>query len=109
MPGRALLRPGFETLRGFLEIRERVWIGELFAKLWGHRLEGFPHAEKFAAGLEEEIFVQQPVVEQCAGLFPISEHHANKYPLLASERGDLHGFFERFRAVVLLAPVACLA
>src|SRR5688572_19370195 len=109
MAGGPKLRPLFEALSGFLQIREQVLLNKALAKLWYDRFERFPHAKKFAAGLKEQVFVKQAVVEQGASLLPIPNHHADEIPLLGSKRRDAHRFVECFRAVVLLKPIACLA
>jgi hypothetical protein len=106
--GGALFRPGLETLSGLLQIREQVFIGKPFTKLWNHRLQYFPDAKKLAAGFKEKTFVQQPVVKQRAGLLPVADHHAHKSSVLGSRRRKLHRFLECFCLVVLLEPIAGL-
>src|SRR5262249_55089623 len=68
-----------------------------------------PNTEELAAGFKEKILVQQAIVDQRTRLFPITNHHSQKSPVLRSGSRATHRLFKRFRVVLLLEPVACLA
>src|SRR5262249_35791567 len=109
MTGRAALRPGFIALPRFLEMREEVLVDELLASLRYDRLDALPNPEKLAARLKEEIFVEKAVVEQRAGLFPVTDHHSRERAGFGSGRSDAHDIVECAHYVVLEEPVPCLA
>src|ERR1700674_924055 len=71
----AAFNPGFVALRSFFQVREELLIYEPLPSLRDDGLDALPDPEKLAAGLKEEVFVEQTVVEQRAGLVPITEHH----------------------------------
>src|SRR5262245_18676597 len=68
VPGRALLNPRLVPFGGFFQMREVKLTRELLAALFERGLDTLPHSEKFAARLEEEVFVEQTVIEQGASL-----------------------------------------
>src|SRR5579864_6772794 len=93
----ATFRPGFEALCCFFQVFEELSIDEALASLRNRGLNAFPNAEKFAAGFEEQFFVQQTVIEQRAGLLPIADHHHEGCARFRSHRGDFHGLVESVR------------
>src|SRR5262249_28084984 len=109
MPRRTLLRPLFEPPgRGF-QVLEKVRIRKFLAKLRDHSLKRFPDTKKLAAGFEEKILVQQPIVQQRAGLLPVAKYHAHRGAIVSSRRRNAEGIFNRLRDEILLKPVARLA
>src|SRR6185503_5412585 len=106
---RATLSPRFVALGRLFHVCEQSLINKPLAKFRYRWFELLPHAEEFAAGLEEEIFVKQAIVEKCAGLFPVADHHSNVVAILSSHRGEAHRLVECFRLEVLLEPIASLA
>src|SRR6202022_3430369 len=92
----AALDPGFVALRSFFQVREELLIHEPLPSLWDDGLDHLPDPEKLATGLKEETFVEQTVVEQCAGLLPIAEHHHRERAPFCSGRCDSHDVLEIF-------------
>src|ERR1700731_4697502 len=90
-------------------MRQELLIRELFPALRDGGLDKLPDPEKLAAGLKEEVLVEQTVVEQCAGLLPVAEHHHRQRPVFRSRRGNAHGVVETLHDVVLEVPIASLA
>src|ERR1700730_1293320 len=109
MTRRAAFGPGFVALGGFFQVREELLVCKSLAKFGDDGLKKLPHAEKLAACLKEQVFVEETIVEKRAGLFPIADHHSHESPGFCSRRGNAHGGVERLRSVVLLEPIACLA
>src|SRR5712691_385421 len=109
MTRRATFDPGFVALRSFFQVREELLIHKPLPSLRDDGLDELPDPEKLAAGLKEEAFVEQTVVEQRAGLLPIAEHHHRERACFRSGRRDSHGILEIVHEVVLEEPIASLA
>src|SRR5438445_1525615 len=109
MTGSAALAPRYEALRGFFQVREEQRICEPLANRCNDRLDALPDPKKFAAGLKEEVFVKEPVVEQCASVFPITEHHHAQRAIFRAGRREAHEVLEVLHEVVLEERVAPLA
>src|SRR3954447_13024394 len=71
LPRSSLLTPALEPIRGLFQMGQEQRIRPPFPPLGNSRLHALPNGEEFAAGLEEEIFVEQTVVEIGARLVPI--------------------------------------
>src|SRR6202158_3526517 len=109
MTGRAAFDPRFIAARGCFQICEELLIREPLATLRHDALDELPDAEKLAAGLKEQVFVQKTAVEARAGLIPVAENHHRQRAIFRSRRRDTHGVIESFHVVVLEEPIACLA
>ena len=109
MTRRATFDPGFVALRSFFQVREELLIHKPLPSLRDDGLDELPDPEKLGAGLKEEAFVEQTVVEQRAGLLPIAEHHHRERACFRSGRRDSHGVLEIVHEVVLEEPIASLA
>ena len=90
-------------------MREELLILPPLPRLRDNRLDQLPDPEELAIGLKEEIFMQQAVVEQGAGLLPIAGHHHCQRACFRSGRCNSHGVVEILHKMVLEEPVACLA
>ena len=88
---------------------EELFVHKLFPALRDDRPDPFPHCEKLVSGFEEQMFVEQTVVEQCASLLPVAGNHAKENAAFSSGRGDFHGIVEGLWKVILEEPVAGLA
>src|SRR5687767_7115353 len=80
----------------------------LLAALFERGLDTLPYSKKFAAGLEEQVFVEQAVIEQCACLLPVAHHHHVVRSALRARRRDPHGFIVSVCKVVREKPIARL-
>src|SRR5438132_9185653 len=109
MPWRAGFTPGLVALRGFLQVCEIAIHFETFPRLRDGGLRELPDPEELATGLKEEVFMQQAVVKQRAGLLPITEHHHRVRAIFGSRRGDSHRVVEILHEVILEEPIPCLA
>src|SRR5580704_8018013 len=107
--GIATFRPRFVALRGFLHVGEKLLVYELLPSLRNSGFHPLPDPKKLAAGLEEEIFVQQTVVQQGAGLVPVTEHHHREGAVFGSRWPQSHRVIEILDEVVLEKPFARLA
>src|SRR5579862_7583627 len=105
----AALAPGLVALRGLFQVSEKLWICEALASLGDDRLDAFPDAEKLTAGFEEEVFVKQIVVQERAGLIPVTEDHHRQRTIFRAGRRDAIGILESFDEVIPEEPIACLA
>ena len=90
-------------------MREEQRVYELLATRLYDRLDTLPHKEKLATGLEEKLFVEQPVVKERAGVLPIAQYLHRQRAIFRAGRSDAHGVLEGIHDVVLCEPVACLA
>src|SRR5689334_10546398 len=106
--GVALFRPHFVALCRLFQVRKRLLVFKGLAECRNYRFQRFPHAEKLAAGLKEEVFVQQPVVQQCARLLPVADHHSYVGPCFASHRRNARRVLETVHDVILSEPIASL-
>ena len=108
MARRPAFHPGFEALGGLLQVRQELFILPLLAKLRNGRFGQLPNPEEFAGGLKEEVFVQQSVIQQGAGLLPIGKHHHCESPAFGAGGGDAHGVVQVLHKIILEEPVAGL-
>src|SRR6266849_3018579 len=106
---RAGFTPGLVALRSLFQVGEVAIHFETFPRLRDNRLGELPDSKKLATGFEEKVFVQQAVVEQRAGLLPITEHHPGKCAAFRSGCRDSHGVVEGFHEIVFEEPIASLA
>ena len=53
--------------------------------------------------------MQQPVIEECAGLLPVAGYHHEQRACFRSRRRDFHRVFQVFRKVLIEKPVASFA
>jgi len=60
---RALVHPGLKANCGLFQIGQKLLIGPLFPSFGDGRLDPFPDAKEFAAGLKEQIIVEQAIVQ----------------------------------------------
>src|SRR5207245_2916957 len=67
------------------------------------------HTEKLAASLKEKFFMQQAVIEECARLFPIGEHHHGESAAFGEGRGNAHYVIQVLHNIVFEEPIAGLA
>jgi hypothetical protein len=89
-------------------MREVYLTRELLAALLERGFDTLPYSEEFATRLEEEVFVEQAVIEQCASLLPVAHHHHVVRAALRSRRRDPHGFIKSVCKVVRKKPIARL-
>src|SRR6202043_1483925 len=108
MTGSPALAPHFEALRRLFQVRKELRIREHLAELRNYRLDALPYAKKLAAGFEEEVFVQQPIIEQRAGVLPIAEYLHSERAVFRARPGDTCGILDGLHEVVLEVPLACL-
>src|SRR5579863_1839743 len=108
MTGSAALAPRLEAFRCLFQMPQELRIREHFAELRNRRLDAFPDAKKLAARLEEEVFVQQPIIEQRARILPVAEHLHGERAVFRARPGDTCGILDGLHKVVLEIPVACL-
>src|SRR5581483_1927027 len=108
MTRRAGFNPLFIALRGLLEVRTEVLSNEPLPEGRDDGLNHLPHSEELSAGLKEQVFMQQTIVEQSASLFPVTDYHACEGPGLGAHGGDPLGVVDAGHVIVLEEPVACL-
>src|SRR5258707_758459 len=87
---------------------EKYLTRKLLAPLFDRGLDTLPDSEELATRLEEEIFVEQTVIEQCASLIPVAHHHHEVRAAFRSRRRDPHGFVKSVCKVVREKPIARL-
>src|SRR6266536_1787633 len=109
MAGRARFTPGLVTFGCLFQVGEVAIHLETFPSLRDNGFGEFPYSKKFATGFEEKIFMQEAVVEQRAGLFPVPEHHPHKLASFRSGCCDSHRVIETVHLVVFEEPVSGLA
>src|SRR5712692_4485067 len=107
--GRTAFYPGLIALRRFFHVGKIPLVRPPFPSLRDDSLRELPSSEKLSARLEEEIFVKQTIVEQCAGLLPITEHHCHEGAPFRAGGRDAHGVIKSAHMVVLEEPVPSLA
>src|SRR5215469_11445297 len=105
----AAFGPGLKTLGCLFQMSKDLLVGKTLAERRNDGLNRFPNSKKLTAGLKEEVLVQEPVIEQRAGLLPITDHHAYMGSGLTSHRGDTHGVIDVIHDIVFREPIARLA
>jgi hypothetical protein len=93
--------PRFEAVRGCFQVPEKMRVLELLPALRQNALDEFPNAEELSVGFKEEVFMEKPVMEQRASLFPIPEHHVGEGAGLRAVCRDAHGLIETLRMVFI--------
>src|SRR5690348_4132949 len=88
---RAAFDPFLISLRSLFQVGAEVLGNETLPECWDNRLDHFPDTEKLSAGLEEEVLMQQIVVEQSTGLFPITDDHTGERACFRTHRSNPHG------------------
>ena len=58
MTRRAGFHPGFKAVRGLFQVGEELLVRPFLPALFDTGLDTLPHAEKFAAGFKEQVFVK---------------------------------------------------
>ena len=71
VPWVARLIPRLETLRRFFEMTEEALVVPHLAALFDMGFHALPHPKELSGRFKKEVFVQQAVVEQRAGLLPV--------------------------------------
>src|SRR5579862_479399 len=106
---RAAFDPFLISLRSFFQVGAERPGDETLPETWNDRLDHLPYAEKLPAGFEEQVLMQQVVVEQSTGLFPITDNHAGERSRFRTHRSDPHGVLQAGHMIVFEKPVTGLA
>src|SRR5204863_3930024 len=88
MTGRTAFNPGFIPLRSFLHVREVIFVGRPLPELRNSSLDAFPNTKKLAIGFKEQVLVEQIVIQQCASLLPVADHHHGEGAAFGSRSSD---------------------
>src|ERR1700757_1060931 len=75
VPRRSLFDPGLVAVCSLLEVGEEERVRVTAVALLHGRLDALPDEEELAIGFEEEVFMEESMVEVCAGLVPIADPH----------------------------------
>src|SRR5258708_1315277 len=108
MTWRSLFNPGFVAVRSLLQVCQELLIRESLTTLLDGGFDSLPDPEKLAAGLKEQVFVEQTIVEQGTGLIPIAEPHHGECAGLRPWRRNSHGVIKIVREIILRKPIARL-
>src|SRR5579864_6612456 len=97
---RAAFNPFLISLRSFFQVGAERPGDKTLPETWNDRLDHLPYAEKLPAGFEEQVLMQQVVVEQSTGLFPITDNHAGERSRFRTHRSDPHGVLQAGHMIV---------
>ena len=87
---------------------EELLVCEALATLLDNGFETLPDSEKLGAGLKEQVFVEETVIEERASLIPIAEHHSGEGACFCSGGCDSHGVIEAVGEIIGDKPIASL-